>query len=69
MEAKKIKKDKLNLNIEKHKKNRIKTEKNKKVKKLDFKIRFNILTFLTYACRNCNFDKVVFFANCKWCRV
>ena len=69
MEAKKIKRDKLNLNVEKHKKNRIRTEKNKKPKTLDFKVRFNILTFLTYACRNYNFDKAFFFTNCKWNRV
>ena len=50
MEENKIKRDKLNLNIEKHKKNKIKTQKEKKQKNLDFKIRFNILTFLTYAC-------------------
>ncbi len=51
MEAKKIKKDNINLNVEKHKKNRIKTEKKtKKPKKSDFKVRFNILTFLTYVC-------------------
>ena len=56
MEAKKIKRDKFNLNVEKHKKNKIKTQKEKKPKILDFKIRFNILTFLTYACRYNNFD-------------
>ena len=49
MEVNKIKKKNLNLNVEKHKKNRIKTVKNKP-KNLDFKIRFNFLTFLTYAC-------------------
>lgn len=56
MEDKKIKKDNFNLNVEKHKKNRIKTEKNKKRKTLDFKVRFNVLTFLTYACRNSYFN-------------
>lgn len=50
MEAKKIRKKNLNLKVEKPKKNKIKTVKNKKPKVLDFKIRFNILTMLTYAC-------------------
>ena len=50
MEVIKIRKKNLNLNVEKHKKNKIKTVKNKKPKNLDFKIRFNFLTFLTYAC-------------------
>ena len=53
MEAKDIKKNKLNLNVEKHKKNKIKIVKAKKPKSLDFKVRFNMLTFLTYICRNC----------------
>ena len=65
MEAKKIKKDKFNLNVEKHRKSRIKAEKNRKPKSLDFKVRFNILTFLTYACRRCYFNKTFFIANCK----
>ena len=64
-----MRKNSLNLNVEKHKKNRIKTEKNKKPKILDFKIRFNILTFLTYACRYCNLNKTFFIANSKWGRV
>ena len=64
MGAKKIKKDKINLNVEKHKKNKIKTVKNKKPKILDFKIRFNILNFLTYICRNSNSYKIILVANC-----
>ena len=64
MGAKKIKKDKINLNVEKHKKNRIKTVKNKKPKVLDFKVRFNILNFMTYICRNYNSYKTFFVANC-----
>lgn len=66
MEAKEIKKNKLNLNVEKHKKNKVKIVKTKKAKSLDFKVRFNILTFLTYICRNCYTYKAFFIANCKW---
>lgn len=69
MEAKTIKKDKLNLNVEKHKKNRIKTEKNKKPKNLDFKVRFNVLTFLTYACRNRHPNKTILATNRKRSRI
>ena len=57
------KKDNFNLNVEKHKKNKIKTEK--KPKTFDFKVRFNVLTFLTYACRNCYINKTFFITNCK----
>ena len=57
------KEKKINLNVEKHKKNRIKVEKNKKTKNFDFKVRFNILTFLTYTCRNYNINKIVFITN------
>ena len=64
VEKHKPKKDKLKLNVEKHKKNKIKTFKNKKPKLLDFKVRFNVLTFLTYICRNNNTYKIVFITNC-----
>ena len=66
MEAKKIKKNKINLKVEKHKKNKIKAVKNKKVKTLDFKIRFNILTFITYLCRSCDISEAFFTTSCKW---
>lgn len=54
MGAKTINKNKFNINIEKHNKNKIKVKKTRKPKISDFKIRFNVLTFLTYACRNYN---------------
>ena len=55
---------KFNFKIEKHKNNKIKTEKKQKTEIFDFKVRFNILTFLTYACRNYYFNKAIFFTNC-----
>ena len=58
---------KINFKIEKPKKSRMKMEKKPKTNKtniLDFKVRFNILTFLTYACRYCYFNKIILFTNC-----
>lgn len=58
---------KINFKIEKPKKNRMKMEKKSKANKtniLDFKVRFNILTFLTYACRYCDSNKTIFVTNC-----
>lgn len=64
------KKSKLNIEIQKNKKNKIKIDrKNKKQKSLDFKIRFNLLTFLTYICRNNNSFKIIFFTNYKWYKI
>ena len=60
-----MKGEKFNFKIEKHKKNKIKAEKKQKPVILDFKVRFNILTFLTYACRNYYFNKTFLVTNCK----
>ena len=62
-------KNKINLNIEKSKKSRIKKEKKIKTPTEDYKVRFNILTFLTYICRNYYFNEAIFFTNNKWCRI